>query len=187
MTSNRNIITDKLLIEKTKKDLEYWYKKLDEKSADKKSHEEIFRLISGIKGLKILGEWNHNLLATSYEWSRGIKQRGQRDNGFEISTAKTINAPASELFNCWTDDKLRQRWLKEKIIFRKTTKDRSARITWADMKTSLSVEFYDKGENKSQVVVQHQKIDSREKADDLKEFWSKKLTDLKKILEKQVS
>ena len=181
----RAIITDKLVVEKTGKTIEAWFKILDKKGAKEMAHINIFNLISNTEGLKPLGEWNHNLLATTYEWNRGIKERGQKGNGFEISVSKTIEVGISNLYNYWVDEKLRNKWLgKEKIMIRKATENKSARITWSDDETSLSVDFYPKAENKSQVVVQHLKIPDAKKAATLKAYWGEMLENLKSILEK---
>ena len=67
---------------------------------------------------------------------------------------------------------------------RKATENKSFRITWTDNITSLSVDFYPKGEAKSQVVVQHMKIDDSKKANQLKEYWNNALMKLKAFLEK---
>lgn len=181
--SERKIITDKLVVKKTGTAIEEWFKQFDKAGAKKLSHIEIFNLIGSIKQLQPLGEWNHNLLATSYEWDRGLKQRGEKENGFEISVSKTIDVPVSFLFNAWIDDAIRNKWLKEKIVFRKTTLNKSARITWSDNTTSLSVDFYIKGENKSQLVVQHLKLPNASKAEEMKIFWAKIFSKLKSILE----
>ncbi len=97
--------------------------------------------------------------------------------------SKTINVCVSILYKAWIDDTIRKKWLKDKIIFRKTTLDKSARITWSDNITSLSVDFYPKAENKSQVVVQHLKLPDVAEADDMKQYWAKTLELLKSILE----
>ncbi|MEO8769041.1 MAG: hypothetical protein ABI402_03120 [Ferruginibacter sp.] len=181
----RAIITDKLVVEKTGKTMEEWFKLLDKKGANKMKHIDIFNLVGSIKELNLLGEWNQNLFTTTYEWNRGIKERGEKENGFEIGVSKTINVSIDILYNHWIDDKLRNKWLaKEKIIIRKATQNKSARITWSDGITSLSVDFYTKGENKSQVVVQHMKIADNENAIELKDYWGKKLEVLKVLLEK---
>jgi hypothetical protein len=179
----RNIISDKLLLEKTNKPMEIWFEFLDKKGAKKMSHAEIFNLISNTEGLKPLGQWNHNLLATTYEWNRGLKERGQKENEFEISLSKTIAVPVEILYNSLVENKVRNKWLNEKIVIRKMTFSKSARITWNDNETSLSVDFYLKGENKSMIVVQHLKIPDSKKSAQLKEYWTVKLAELKKLLE----
>jgi hypothetical protein len=181
----RNIITDKLVVGKTGKTLEHWYGLLDRKKAGNMSHAEIFELVSSIPRLHPLGSWNQNLLSTSYEWSRGLKKRGERKDGIEISTSKTINVPVGLLYQAWVHAPSRKKWLgSEDIVIRKSTRDKSARITWSDGITSLSVDFYVKGPGKSQVVVQHQKISDRAKADAMKKFWSDRLNKLKGMLER---
>jgi hypothetical protein len=183
-TKERAIITDKLVVEKTKKTIEEWFETLDKKGAKKMNHLEIFTLISNTEGLKPLGQWNQNLLATTYEWNRGLKERGQKEDGFEISVSKTMNVPIDVLYNAWIDIKTRNKWLpKEKILIRKTTENKSARITWSDQSSSLSVDFYPKEKAKSQVVVQHLKIKDSKKAIEMKEYWSKTLDRLKTIFD----
>ena len=181
----RAIITDKLVVEKTGKSMEHWFKMLDKKGARVMKHIDIYMLVSKTEGLKVLGEWNHNLLTTTYEWNRGLKERGQKEKGFEISVSKTINVPIDILYNAWVQDKIRNKWLlKEKITIRKTTLNKSARISWSDNTTSLSVDFYTKGEDKSQVVVQHLKIADSKKAAEMKLYWATTLETLKTLLEK---
>jgi hypothetical protein len=181
----RQIITDKLVVQKTGNPLEHWYSVIDKKGGREKSPVELYKLVSSIPALEPLGEWNRNLLATSYAWSRGIKERGERADGFEISVSKSVNVPVPVLYDAWLNDARRAKWLgKEKITFRKSTENKSARITWSDNVTNLSVDFYPKGADKCQVVVQHQKITGKMKADELKQFWAERLDRLKSLTER---
>jgi hypothetical protein len=182
-TKPRSIITDKLVIEKTGKTMEQWFSILDKKGAKKLPHVEIFKLAGSIDGLNLLGEWNQNLFTTSYEWSRGLKERGEKAGGFEISVSKTIAVPIETIYNAWVNDKIRRKWLPEDIVIRKSTMNKSARITWSDGETSLSVDFYAKASDKSQVVVQHQKIKDAANATELKSYWATMLESLKNLLE----
>jgi hypothetical protein len=182
-TKERRIITDKLVVEKTGKTIEEWFKVLDKKGAQKLDSHGIYALIQSIGGLKPLGEWNQGLLSTTYQWDRGLRERGEKVKGFEIGASKTVAVSVGLLYQAWVDDKLRSRWLPEKnLVFRKATENKSARITWIDGKTSLSVDFYPKGDGKSQVVVQHVKIPNAVKAAELKAYWSAALNDLKRCL-----
>ena len=148
-------------------------------------HVKIFELVRSIEGLSTLGEWNHNLLTTTYEWNRGLKERGEKNNAFEIGVSKTFGASIDKLYHAWIDDKTRSKWLPgEKITIRKASENRSARITWSDGETSLSVDFYPKGESKAQVVVQHLKIKDSTRAAQLKAYWVNTQEALKDLLEK---
>jgi uncharacterized protein YndB with AHSA1/START domain len=183
--SQRKIITDKLVADKTGRTMAGWFDVLDQKGAKKLDHAAIFDLVASIDGLKPLGQWNQNLLATTYEWDRGLKERGARADGtIEISVSKTIAVPVEVLYAALVDDELRAKWLPdETITFRKATLNKSARITWSDGVTSLSVDFYDKGNTKSQIVVQHIKIPDAETAAGLKQFWAAALDRLRSVVE----
>jgi hypothetical protein len=184
-TKQRDIITDKLVVEKTGKNLEDWYLLLDKKGAQKMNSAAIYTLVASLPGIEPLGEWNQGLLSTSYCWSRGLKERGQKENGFEVSVSKTIGVALPLLYKAFVDNHTRLKWLgKEPIEIRKATENKSARITWSDKASSLSVDFYAKGNGKAQVVVQHQKITNSKKAEELKQFWIQKLDSLKIMLEK---
>ena len=164
--------------------MEHWFELLDKQSAKKMKHAEIFDLVANTNGLKPLGQWNQNLLTTTYEWSRGLKERGQKGKDFEIGVSKTINVPIAVLYNSWVDDGIRKKWLSENVVIRKASENKSARITWSDGTTSLSVDFYPKGDAKSQVVVQHLKIPDSKMAGEMKEYWVQKFEMLKAFLEK---
>lgn len=180
----RNIITDKFVVDKTGAPLEHWFTLLDKKGAKEITTKEIYELVNNLKGLEALGEWNQHLLATTYQWNRGLRERGQKENGFEISVSKTINVPVQQLYNSLVNEQNRKDWLKENITIKKATENKSARITWSDNTSALSVDFYMKNENKTQIVIQHLKIKNSTEAASLKEFWSEHLENLKKILEK---
>ncbi len=125
----------------------------------------------------------YSLLATTYQWNRGLRERGEKQNGFEISVSKTINVPLSVLYSSWVEENIRANWLKEEIVIRKQTENKSARITWSDLLTSLSIDFYTKGEDKSMVVVQHLKLPDAKKANEMKVYWNEALDHLKLFLE----
>lgn len=183
MEKERSIITDKLVLAQTGKTMEDWFLVLDGLGARALKHAAIFELVRTMKGLEPLGQWNQNLLTTSYEWSRGLKQRGEKEHGFEISVSKTMNVPVALLYQSWIDDRLRDRWLPgEAITIRKATENKSLRITWSDSTTSVSVELYAKALDKTQVVVQHMKIADAGQAAICKQYWSERLEVLKSLI-----
>lgn len=131
-----------------------------------------------------MGLWNNNLLATTYEWNRGLKERGQKENGFEIGVSKTISVPIQILYNSFAEDKIRKKWLKKsKLKIRKASLNKTLEFTREDENTNVRVDLYDKGENKSQVVVQHLKLPDSKMAGQMREFWGSALNELKAYLE----
>lgn len=182
-TGERQIITDTLVRRLSGEELEHWFRLLDELGAREKEHAGIFGLVASLKSLEPLGQWNQHLLTTTYEWSRGLRQRGQKEDGFEISVSKTINVPVTLLFHAWNDEALRERWLPGRpLLIRKATENKSLRITWSDGHTHLSVELYVKGERKTQVVVQHRKLPDAAEAALWKTYWTERLEALKTLL-----
>lgn len=91
------------------------------------------------------------MLTTTYEWNRGIKSRGQKEDGFEISVSKTISVPIRVLYNSVIDEGVRKKWLKNKLKIRKTTLNKTLVITWEDEVSTVRIELYNKGEYKSQI------------------------------------
>ena len=99
------------------------------------------------------------MIANTYEQVSGMREKHQRPEGYEISVSKTIAVSNTVVYEAWRDEKNRSLWLPESpIVIRKATPSKSMRITWADSKTSIYVNFYWKGNAKSQIVVQHGKL-----------------------------
>ena len=69
------------------------------------------------------------------------------------------------------------------IKIRKARQDKSITATWNDGKTTLEVNFYKKGNSRSQVVVQHSKIVIIEEAVSMKLYWKKRLQRLASMSE----
>src|SRR5437868_4198704 len=124
----RSVITDKVVVPKTGKTMVEWFAVLDEKGAKKLDSHGIYALIASIDGLKPLGEWNQGLLTTTYQWDRGLRERGQKADGFEISVSKTVSVPVGELFYAWVEPAVRDEWLPEKGLWiTKATENKSIR------------------------------------------------------------
>jgi hypothetical protein len=179
----RSVITDKVVLPATGATMEDWFRHLDSLGAQKLKSGEIYKLIGSIDGLAPLGEWNQGLLSTAYQWSRGLRERGEKKDGFEISISRTVAVPVSVLYESFVDQGLRSTWLPEPIEISKQTPNKSVRAGWPQGATRLSIDFYTKGDDRSQIVVQHLKIPNAAAAAELKELWAARLTTLKSGLE----
>ncbi len=179
----RSVITDKVVVPKTGKTIQEWFTVLDQNGGKELDAHGIYALIASIEGLKPLGEWNQGLLTTTYQWDRGLRQRGEKADGFEISVSKTLAVSVEMLYAAWLDDGLRAKWLPDNITITKSTENKSVRVLWSDGATRLSVDFYPKGGDKSEMVVQHLKIPDAEMAAAMKEYWAERLNSLKSTLE----
>jgi uncharacterized protein YndB with AHSA1/START domain len=143
------------------------------------THQERVRLLNQKHGV---GPWWQQMVAVTYEQARGLRDKHQKPEGYEISVSRTIDAPVGKAFKAWTDEKTRRKWLPANLTIRKATANKSLRISWEDGKTSLSVNFDPKG-GKSQVVAQHSKIPDAKGAAKMKKFWAQALDRLKALIE----
>ena len=71
---------------------------------------------------------------------------------------------------------------KQKAKVRTSTANKWSRMTWTDG-TSVEAGFYDKGENKSTIAVQHSKLPDAKSVSEQKQFWSAVIAKLKKEVE----
>ena len=175
-------MSDAAVKAKTGKTWSQWFTILDEAGAEKMSHKQIVAFLSA--GYRV-GSWWQQMVTVTYEQARGMREKHENTEGYQVSVSRTLSAPVATVYRAWHDARSRNRWLGEKgITIRKATPEKSIRITWVDGRTSIEVNFYSKGEDKSQVVVQHSKLPNAKEASARKEYWSEKLDALKSVLVK---
>ncbi len=175
-------MSDDAVQAKTGKSWKEWFAILDKAGAKKMSHQEIVKYLNAKQRV---GPWWQQMVTVTYEEARGLRERHQKPAGFQISVSRTINVPVGKLYNAFANDKARKAWLAENgIAVRKATANKSLRVTWNDVKTSLEISFIAKGDDKSQVVVQHSKLPNARASATMKTYWGKALDRLRASLEK---
>jgi len=174
-------ISDEAVRAKTGRGWREWFALLDIIGARKMAHKDIAKHL--YDNLKISGWWSQ-MVTVSYEQARGMRKKHQRaEVHYDISVSRTLEVPISKVFTAWQDDKTRNKWLGEDgLTIRKASANKSIRITWVDQKTSIDLNFYPKGQTRSQVVVQHSKLPDAKTAAKMKDYWSKSLDQLKTFL-----
>jgi uncharacterized protein DUF4287/activator of Hsp90 ATPase-like protein len=179
-SSTTERISAEALKKKTGKNWQEWFAVLDEEGAAKLTHKEI---VAMVQGQLTLTSWWGQMIAVGYEQERGLRVPHEKPSGFEISVSKTIKIPLGMAFLLFQDAKMRKRWLKDPAYeIRKITENKSLRITWPDG-TSVVVDFYSKSSNKTQIVVQHQKIEGAKAAERMKAYWAEQLERLQSTFE----
>jgi len=173
-------MSDEKIKEKTGCGWERWVRALDRNGAADMSHREIAELV---KTKYKVGDWWTQTVAVGYERIKGLRARGQRrDGSYEATKSRTFNVPVTQLFEAWSDEHSRKRWLSgEKVKIRTATAPKSMRLDWTDG-SIIAVGFMPKGKGKSSVAVQHSKLPNREAADRLKLYWSDRLDALRDAL-----
>jgi uncharacterized protein YndB with AHSA1/START domain len=126
--------------------------------------------------------WWAQTITVGYERIRGLRAIGQRRDGTrEISRSRTVPVPIGDLYMAWSNARTRKRWLPDTITVRKVNPEKTVRLRWAD-DTPVEIYFASKGEARSQIVVQHRGLASKEDADHMKALWSERLDALVSLL-----
>ncbi|HXT63276.1 MAG TPA: DUF4287 domain-containing protein [Pyrinomonadaceae bacterium] len=172
-------MSDEAVEAKTGKTWSRWFKHLDAAGARKMTHQEI---VAHLRDKHDVRPWWTQMVAVTYEQARGLREVHEKPSGYEISVSRTIKAPVGKAFKAWTVEKTRKQWLAANFAIRKSTTNKTLRITWSD-DTDVVAAFYPKGEDKCQVVAQHAKLKDAKAGAKMKEFWGEALDRLKKVLE----
>jgi uncharacterized protein YndB with AHSA1/START domain len=175
-------LSDASVKAKTGKTWNEWFAILDRAGAEKMGHSEIAGYLSTKQGV---GPWWQQMVAVTYEQARGLRKLHQRPDGYQISVSRTIAAPLEKLYKSVTNKKTRDAWLAEDgLEVRKATANKSMRSTWNEGKTNVEFNFYGKGDQKSQVVVQHSKLPNEKASAKMKAYWRAALDRLSALVEK---
>lgn len=172
-------MSDEAVEAKTGKTWSRWFKHLDAAGAKKMTHQEI---VAHLREKHDVRPWWTQMVAVTYEQARGLREVHEKPSGYEISVSRTIAAPVGRAFKAWTDENTRKKWLPPTFSIRKSTTNKTIRITWSDG-TDVVAGFYPKGDGKCQVVAQHSKLKDAKAGAKMKEFWGDALDRLKDLLE----
>jgi hypothetical protein len=174
-------MSDAAVKAKTGKTWRQWFTLLDRAGGRAMTHKEI---VAWLVKNHAVRPWWQQMVTVTYEQARGLREKHQTAGGYQVSCSKTFNESVGRLFRAWKEPEIRERWLEDPgFELRKATKDKSMRITWVDGKTSVELNFYVKGNTKTQVVVQHSKLGSGQAAQRMKAYWAKQFVRLQGLLE----
>lgn len=155
-----------------------WVGVLDYVGADKWEHDKIATYVN--EKFKIDGWWAQNV-TVGYERIKGLRAIGQRRNGsYEASKTKVFPVSLAKLYRAWSDAKTRKRWLADEFTVTTANRNKTIRIKWPDG-SNVAVYFYGKGAAKTQVNVQHVKLDKAGQGR-MRAFWKEKLERLGAVL-----
>jgi hypothetical protein len=160
---------------------EEWIKLLDRAGAKALPHKDIALMLS--RKFEV-PDWWSQMVTVGYEQARGLRTVHQSADGFAASASRTVATPLGNLYNAWNDPQIRARWLLDAPVeVRKCTDGKSMRMTWTAGSSSVDVNFYPKGADKSMVRLQHGKLAKAADVTRQKVFWAEALERLKSLLE----
>jgi hypothetical protein len=176
------LMSDEAIQRRTGKRWGEWFAILDAWGGTEHTHKEIAAWLSEKHDID---GWSAQSVTVGYERARGMRAPGQRPGGgFSVTASRTIAAPVERLFEAFTDESVREGWLPgAELRERTSTPSKSARFDWEDGSTRVVVGFYTKGDAKSQVALEHERLPDADSAEQMKAFWREGLAKLKEQLE----
>ena len=176
--------SDEKIRERTGRGWEEWFAALDEWGAADRTHREIARWLAEQMGIHPLA-WNAQAITASYELTRGLREVGEKDDGFAITASRTVAVPVERLYEAVVQPAARRGWLPDgRLTERTATAPKSARFDWADGPTRVNVTFLARGDAKSTLAVEHRRLADAGEAERMKTYWRERLGVLKNTLER---
>jgi hypothetical protein len=176
--------SDEKIRARTGRGWEQWFAELDAWGATDRPHREIARWVAAELDIHPLA-WNAQAITASYELVRGLREVGEKDDGFAISASRTVAVPVERLYDAVVSESARSSWLPDgRLSERTATRPRSARFDWADGPTRVNVTFLDRGAGKSTVALEHRRLSDAAEAEAIKTYWRERLRVLKGALER---
>ena len=165
---------------RTGKSWAQWFQLLDAAGAAELDHKGIVAVLAQRHGV---GPWWQQMVTSAYEQARGKRETLAADEGFQAGIVKTLELPLAKLFRFWSEPAERNKWLADdRFSIHKATASKSIRARWGRGVSRIDVDFCEKGPSKSQVTLQHNKIETSDAAEQMKAYWAKKISALEALL-----
>jgi hypothetical protein len=171
-------ISDAAVKKATGKTWQQWFALLDAAGATTRKHADIVQLLP-----EEISGWWRQMVTVGYERARGLRAVHQKVTGeFAAAASKTFNVPLEVLYEAWDDARTRAAWLKQGVVVRKATPNKSLRMTVKSGATPVEVNFYARGDNKAQVAIDHRQLGSEAEVQQAKASWKDAFERLQKKL-----
>lgn len=175
--------SDENIRRRTGRGWEEWFAMLDDWGAPERSHREIARWLAEQQGAVPLA-WNVQAVVGGYELARGLREVGEKEDGFAVTASRTIAVPVERVYDAFVDESARERWLPGAELSERTaTRPKSVRFDWGDGTTRVHITFLAREETKSTVALEHRRLADADEAARSKAYWRERLIALKGLLE----
>lgn len=169
-------MSDEAVKVKTGKNWMGWFVILNRANAADMSHKEIVSLLH--EKHDVPGWWAQ-MITVEFERARGGRKKHEESDGFSVSASKTLNLPLAKLYAITADAKQRKRWFPEtEFTPSSETKDKYLRGSWGKSGARLEIGFYAKGDDKSQIAVQVNKMVKESDVERERKAWKAALEKL---------
>ncbi|MEQ8766728.1 MAG: hypothetical protein RL885_22635 [Planctomycetota bacterium] len=169
-------MSDAAVEAKTGKDWRRWVEVLDAIDASSMPHKEIAKYLRDEVGV---APWWSQMVTGGYERIRGLREKNQRRDGlYDANKSKTFPVTVQALFDGFMSNLKTHDFGDLKITVRKATRPKSLRLS-AGPGRPVDANFWDKGERKSQVQIQHSNLPSKQEVTRIRQVWTEFLDGLK--------
>ncbi|MDI9634690.1 hypothetical protein QPK87_37425 [Kamptonema cortianum] len=160
--------------------LEEWFARLDSQPELAKKRRDAINWLYQEMGKDA---WWSTTAWVEYEASKGIVQKDGLAEGYNICVTKSVAAPLSDVYTAVKADLMSN----DQAELIRDREDKDLRYTWntkgVDTATAADVAVSLTG-NKTGIIVNHKRIQTRAEADGLRNAWGEYLAELKAKLEK---
>jgi len=194
-------VSDASAKQHTGRTLKEWFKTLDGLGGAETGRRD---LIQKLQEKHPLDAWWLVTLVVEYEIARGQKEKDGHPKGYGICATKTFAAPVEKVYAVWADGRTWPKWFGEKSkadvkeggafsnadgdagTFKKVRENKDIKLTWDNPRHAHSgpveVVFQSKPSGKSLVIINHNRIQTRAQADELRESWLAALEAIKPLV-----
>ena len=161
-------IGDEAVRKATGRDWASWMKVLDAARASTLPHAQIALLLRADFACT---PWWSQMIAVHYERRRGLRQKHEKADGFEVNVSRTVDLPIGVVFGAWDVAGERRRWAPMlKFAAPRSRANHSIRAE-GEAGAKILVRFTPKGATRTLVVVEHSKLASRTAVERQRRFW----------------
>jgi hypothetical protein len=166
-------MSDEAIRRRTGRGWKEWIRLLDAWDATENTHRDIARHVHDEHGVD---GWSAQAVAVGYERARGLRDVHQKADGYCAYASKTYPVDALTLSKAFTEARRRNRWLEPGTLRVPTsTPGRSARFDVGDGDLRLVAWFTEKGESKSIVHLEVDRLGGPDDVEREKAFWKERL------------
>ena len=128
------------------------------------------------------GDWWAQTVSVAYEQARGKRALHEKAGGFTANGSRMIRTTPERLFEALVDDGTRAAWLPLGLEVTTSTPSKSVRARAVDG-SRIDFNIYPKGEGRTQVTLQQERLPDATAAAEMKASWSAWLDALRGRLE----
>lgn len=173
-------VSEEAIVRATGRGWDDWLRILDERGIEGYAHRETAAWLRTELGV---GGWWAQAITVGFERARGLRAAYQVADGFTVGVSRTLPVSSGRLWSAFADEAARSRWLEPGLLRPRTAQPgRTARFDVAGGSSRVVVGLTAKGDAKTSVTIQHERLASAEEVEERRAFWKARLAALGELL-----